>query len=101
MHRTTPPNSGSLSQGYWIVAKHVNKNNNKMAGKWRALTVKALILSLDALAVAFYCDFKRRKAFDRLGGSPNFETFTWQKLTETKRVTRSGGQKKILQNDIT
>ena len=70
-----------------------------MAGKWRALEVKALILSLDTLAVAFYCHFKWRKAFDRLGRSPNLETFTWQKLTKAKRVIRSGGQKKILQND--
>ena len=54
---TTPPSRGALSQDYWMVAKHVNKQN---AGKPHVLAIKALLLSFVALAatfsaMAFYC----------------------------------------------
>ena len=48
---------GTLSQDYWMVAKHANKKN---AGKPRVLAINAILHSLAALAetfsdVALYC----------------------------------------------
>ena len=53
---TTPASRGALSQDYWMVAKHVKKND----GKPRILAINALLHSLVALAatfsaMAFYC----------------------------------------------
>ena len=47
---TNPPSRSALSQDYWMVAKHVNKNN---AGKPRVLAIKALLHSFVALAATF------------------------------------------------
>ena len=51
---TTPPSRGTISQDYWMLAKHVNKKN---AGKPRFFVINALLHSLAASvsAVAFYC----------------------------------------------
>ena len=45
---TTPSSRGALSQDYWMVAKHVNREN---AGKPRVLAINVLLLLLQPLVL--------------------------------------------------
>ena len=92
----------TFSQDYLMVAWHVS---TKMVGKQRVSVVNTLLLSPTALVVAFqWCAFTfndsklLEKLFARIkcntntGRLPYLETFTWQNLTPTERVSRSGRQ---------
>ena len=100
MQSYNPPSRDVLSQDYWMVAKHVNKNNADKPFVYirLLLLLKPSVMWLSI--VTFNNDAKPPpmwilRKFDvsrippRLGGLPHLETFTWQNLTPSERVTRS------------
>ena len=107
MQSYNPPSRDALSQDYWMVAKHVNKKMLANLVFWRLLLFYTHLLLLLKPSVMWLCivtfnndakpppkwilrEFDVSRIRPRQGGLPHLETFTWQTLTPSERVTRSG-----------